>query len=123
MTISRAKKQYAKGQRKRATAGEKRLRYILLVLGYGWQHYDPVGYLPDFVSGIWCIAVEVDGTIHNRSDVKRFDRQKARRRFKQAGYYTVRVSEAAGKDRPGFTAIRILIVGIVWRSLRFIFYR
>jgi very-short-patch-repair endonuclease len=96
---------------------------MLLACGYRWQKYDPIGYLPDFVSDIWCVAVEVDGGIHNVGSVKRFDRQKARRRMQQAGYHTIRLSEGGAKARPILNVGYVIAVSMVWRVLRFVFYR
>lgn len=123
MTISSQKRRYAKKQRKSATAGERRLRIGLWIIGYSWQKYDPIGYLPDFVSDIWCVAIEVDGGIHNRPDVKGFDRDKARRRMSQARYHTVRITDRAAKDRPIEMIAYVVLVSVAWRVLRFIFYK
>ena len=111
------KQTYAKRMRRNATSGEKALRWWLYIVGYGFQEYDAAGFLPDFYSKFAGVAIEVDGSIHKRKDIKYMDRYKdqSRRRKKN---YTLRVSNTMAVKYPAIVAGEALLTGIIYKLWR-----
>lgn len=69
-----------------------------------WQHtFQPqqvvCGYIPDFYCDTLKLAIEIDGKVHDRSDVKRNDRLRTRR-LKKQGVTVIRFRNSAVFSRP-----------------------
>jgi very-short-patch-repair endonuclease len=111
------KLKYAKRLRKHGTKAEKKLRPYMWVAGYKYQEYDDAGYLPDFFSKYAGVAVEVDGSIHKRKEVKQMDRMKDRRRA-QKHNYTMRVSNRAAENYPAVVAAEAILTGVIYKLYR-----
>lgn len=88
------------------------MRWLRLI-GYRWQAYDKAGYLPDYYSRLWHVAVEIDGSIHKRKEVRVMDKAKDKRR-RHKGIYTLRLSDKRAQRGSIFMVIEIVLTSALW---------
>jgi very-short-patch-repair endonuclease len=105
-------KRYARALRRHQTDAERAL-WCLLFIGYLPQRAVH-GFVPDFYSPIFCVTIEVQGSVHKLRDVKRRDKTK-RQALRARGVYTIYVSNTYALKAPIIVMAEALITGIIWR--------
>ena len=105
---------YAKALRKHQTRGERSL-VLLRLMGYKPQ--EPVGgFIPDFYSKYFKVAIEVNGSVHDNKAVKARDKKKRRKLLRQ-GIITLYIKDARARKHPIICITEVLVLSLTWRLI------
>lgn len=108
---------YAKRLRRHGTRAEKIARPYLALVGYKCQVYDPTGFLPDFYSSVFRVAIEIDGSVHGGKAQKQQDKYKDSVRRKNK-VYTMRAGNTYAINAPIILMGEALLTGVIYRMYR-----